>query len=513
MIDQTADDLWQRARALMGAGNEIAARTVLESLVQHRPRHSAAQMTLGHIAWAGDRVRDASRHTLAAAADAPPDAMSIIAVAVALVRVGETVAARNILEHAALVGTQQGTALVCHAGVRRDLGEDARALQLLDRAHALGIDGAEFRFARGLEHVICGHPREAGHDFEASLRMDPASCVAALELARLRTQTADSNHLDEFDRRLRRVAHGTQDHAALEFARYKELEDIGRHEDAWDALASANAIMRVLHPVDPEQMRQQVDRLIGQTANHASGSAAPGEGPQPIFIIGLPRSGTTLLDRLLGSHSRVTSAGELEDFARQLCWSADQRALLDERMLRRLPELDYPQIGRRYLAQTQWRAAGADWYIDKQPWNYMLAGLIHKALPQARLLHLVREPMDVCFSNFRAMLGARYACSFDLRALARQHVEYQRLMAHWHALMSGSILDVSYGELVGDTAATMRKVLAFCGLDWEPGCTDPSRNRASVGTLSAVQSRAGIKGVFGAWRRYERQLATFQAML
>ena len=499
----------------MGAGASTAARGVLEALLQRQPGHAAAHMTLSHIAWAEGRVRDSARHALDAARDPPPEPMSIIAVAMALLRAGETVAARACLEQPALVRSDVGSVLMYHAGMRRELGEDAEALKLMDRAHALGVDGAEFRFARGLEFLVCGHPRQAQADFEASLRMDPAACAATLELARLHRQTAERNHLDDFNRRRSLVAQGSQDHAALEFARYKELEDIGRYDEAWSALAKANATMRDLHPWDSGQSWQQVGRLVEACAPaYFQSQPEFHEGSCPIFIFGLPRSGTTLLDRLLGSHSQVVSVGELEDFARQLCWAADQCALLDTRMLERLPELDYQETGRRYLAQAQWRARGMRFFIDKQPWNYMVAGLIHRALPRARLLHMVRDPMDVCFSNFRAMLGARYAYSFDLQALAGHFRQYRRLMAHWHQVIPGKILDVSYRDLVGDTETTMRKVVEFCGLEWEPACLDPSRNATPIGTLSAVQARGAIQGgTSGAWRRYERQLAELRTAL
>jgi tetratricopeptide (TPR) repeat protein len=516
MIDRSADGLWREAQARMAAGDTAAARAAIGALLQKHPRHAAAHLTLSHIAWAEGRVRDAARHALDTMHDLPPDAMSIIAVGMALLRVGEVVAARECLDHPVLAQTRDGGALMFEAGLRRELGEDREALRLMDRAHELGVDGAEFRFARGLENVICGNRCEAERDLEASLRMDPLACAAALELARLRTQTPGRNHLDEFARRRERVRQGTVDHAALEFARYKELEDLGEYGEAWNALAGANEIMRALHPYDPDRMHHQVDRLIATCAGHffRSGSNG-GEAPQPIFVFGLPRSGTTLLDRLLGSHSQVISAGELEDFGRQLCFAADQRPLLDQRMFERMPGLDYPELGRRYLAQTRWRARSARYFIDKQPWNYMVAGPIHRALPHARMLHMVRDPMDVCFSNFRAMLGERYGYSFDLHALVRHHREYERLMAHWHDEMPGVILDVAYRDLVRDTGSTMRKVLSHCGLDWDPACLDPSRNRTPVGTLSALQARDPVKpgAYFGAWRRYPRQLEGMRAVL
>lgn len=510
--ERSVDGLWRQAQVRMGAGDTTAARGVLESLLQQCPTHASAHMTLSHIAWAEDRVREAAWHALETARHLPTEPISIVATSMALLRVGETVAARACLEHPALARTRNGSVLMYQAGVRRELGEDTEALQLMDRAHALGVDGAEFYFARGLERVICGFAAEAAADFETSLRMDPATCVATLELARLRTQNSEHNHLEDFDRRRSLVAKGTLDHAALEFARYAELEDIGRYDEAWEALASANAVMQIIYPYTPERTRKQVNAIISGHEWQASKSKLSAlAGPQPIFIVGLPRSGTTLLDRLLGSHSCVISAGELEDFSRQLCWASDQRTLLGDQMLQRLPDLDYEEIGRRYLAQTQWRAGEAEFFIDKQPWNYMVAGLVSRALPKARLLHVLRDPMDLCFSNFRAMLGARYAYSSSLNALPQHLLEYSRLMAHWHAMMPGKILNVPYRALVTDTEVTMRRVLAYCGLDWEADCLDPSRNKTPIGTLSATQARGPVHtDAFGIWRPYQRQLATLK---
>lgn len=516
-MDRSVDELWRKAQVCMCAGDRAAARSVLESLLLQAPRHAAAHMTMSHIAWADGRVRDAARHALDTARDfSADDPMAIIALSMALLRAGETVAARECLEHPVLAHARSGQVVMCHAGLRRELGEDARALRLFDRAHALGVEGAEFRFARGLEHVICDHAREAESDFEASLRMDPRSGAATLELARLRVQTPERNHLEELERRRSRVLPGSVDRAALEFARYKELEDIGRYEEAWAALTAGNGIMRALHSYDPLRTRRQVDALIATLSQRVPepDAASKEEGPRPIFILGLPRSGTTLLDRLLGSHSQVVSAGELEDFSRQMCWAADQPEPLGDPMLQALTKLDYREIGHRYLAQTQWRAGAARFFIDKQPWHYMLAGLIRLALPGARLLHLVRDPIDVCFSSYRALLGGKYGYSFDLHALPGHFLEYRRLMSATHAASPGTILDVSYNELVTATEATMRKVLSFCGLKWEPACLDPSRNTTAVATLSAMQARGPVHaGASGAWRPYRRHLEELRQQL
>jgi hypothetical protein len=243
---------------------------------------------------------------------------------------------------------------------------------------------------------------------------------------------------------------------------------------------------------------------------------AEAPGAQPLFVIGMPRSGTTVLDRILGNHSQILSAGELGDFARALRWAADHRCVgpLDPTILERAPRLDFAAVGRRYLEQTQWRAGGRERFVDKLPINWMQAGFIAKALPHARILHMVRDPMDTCFSNFRAFFGVGYGYSYDFAALAAHFRDYRRTIAHWHAVMPGRILDVDYARLVAEPEAVAREVLTFCGLDDEPGCTDLGRNTAPVATLSNQQVREPIhRRAQAEWRRYERQLEPLRAAL
>jgi Sulfotransferase family len=337
----------------------------------------------------------------------------------------------------------------------------------------------------------------------------PAHCGrASLTLARLRTWTADENHLDFIHERLRTVPPGTEDHAAFEFAQYKELEDIGRYDEAFAALARGNAIM---HARLKDQLGFGPDVFDGLVARfpEAPTQTHRFEGPLPIFIVGMPRSGTTLLERILGNHPQVASAGELFDFPRQLRWTADRHGhpLVDAALLEQSRRLDFELLGRRYLEQSQWRAGGKAWYVDKLPPNYLMAGFIARALPQAKILHMVRDPMDVCFSNYRALFGDSFGYSYDLATLAEHHRQYRRLMAHWHAAMPGRIHDVAYADLVTDTEATARTLLAHCGLDFDPACLDTAGNAAPVATLSTAQVREPIHArAIGEWQRYASQL-------
>jgi hypothetical protein len=507
------DRRWNRIQQYLANGQPVAARVALEALLQRDPARAEAHLVLSNIAWMDDRVRDAARHALDAARllSAGPKAITCEVVE-ALLKVGEIVAARACLERIESSAISDGTLLVRLAALRMQLGEHATSLALLDRAALAGADDTNFHYQRGLELTYNGRLEEAEVEHHAALRVDPAFGPSSLALSRLRRQTAQSNHLEAWAERIQQTAAGSDDRISLEFARYKELEDLGRHDEAWQALAAGNALKYARQHYDARHAWELFDSLIKRcTPDLLQPENVHFDGPQPIFIIGMPRSGTTLLDRMLGNHSQVTSAGELDDFGRQLRWAANHRITLDEQIVQHLPELDYAETGRRYLAQTQWRAKGARFFIDKLPRNWMIAGLIRRALPQARILHLVREPMDVCFSNFRALLGDAFAYSYDLDALAAHYLQYRRVVAHWHRAMPGQILDVPYGELVSDPETSIRRVFSFCGLDWEPGCTDLARNTSAVATLSMAQVREPVHTrSFEEWRPYERQLASLR---
>ncbi|WP_347260146.1 sulfotransferase [Rudaea sp.] len=513
---QLVDSLWQDAQRALARDDDRAAIAALEALVKLTPAFTPAHLTLGGIAHAQGRLRDATRHALDAARKLPDDANMIGNVVNALLMVGEVVAARACLAHPAIARCRVGGVLARLAGMQQMLGEHPAALALLERARAAGLDDADLSYLRGVQLTFNGRIDDAIVELERCLRLGPTYGRASVTLARLSKQTAERNHLDYIRAQLRRVARGGEDHAAFEFAQYKELEDLGEYDAAWQALERGNAIMyaRLGHDIAREQAR--IDALIARSSAEFVNQpgAIPHEGPQPIFIVGMPRSGTTLLDRILGNHSQVASAGELGDFARQLRWAADHVSVqpVDEAILDRAARLDYAEIGRRYLAQTQWRARGKAWFVDKLPINYVQAGFIARALPQARILHMTRAPLDVCFSNWRAFFGAGYAYSYALDALAAQYSDYRRVMAHWHAIMPGRILDVSYEALTGDPARVAHEVFDFCGLPFEPGALDISRNTAPVATLSAMQVRGAIRRrEVAEWAPYAARLGSLAA--
>lgn len=510
--------LWARIRRYLETRQEDAARIALEKLVQAAPADVEARVLLaGAIVSSDARVRECLAHLEAATKALPENADLVAMVALAMLRVGDVIGARRCLENPAVVATTSIEDSMSLAHVHQLLGEHAKSLAFMDRAKALGHDNPDFRYFRGLQLQFNGRLQEAEAEMETCLKMGPTFGRASLMLARLKTQTRQSNHLAYIREQLRRAEPDSEDRASFEFAQYKELEDLGEDDEAWAALERANRIMDRLFRHDGQAEGRLFDALIERTGtDFLQPASTEFDGPAPIFVIGLPRSGTTLLERILGNHSMVESAGELNDFPRQMQWQANHYCfpVLDATLLARADELDYANIGRRYLQQSQWRARGKKYYVDKLPPNFMLAGFIHRALPQAAILHMVRDPMDACFSNYKAMFGNAYAYSYEPNLLVDHYRRYRRLMAHWHGVMPGRILDVSYNELVRDPETKTREILAFCQLPFEAGCADLTRNRTPVATLSSAQTRRAINDrSIGEWRRYSGKLAWMETEL
>lgn len=518
------EDFRQSVQGLVDARQWTAARTALESFLQNTPRDVPARMELAWVMLRQGLFRTSGSQLLKAAAIPSNGDLLDIQLAQRLVFSGEIVAARSCLDRIGLADAPVPL-MVAQAHLRWTLGEFNAARQLMDRVAAIGADDPDQLHLHATLLQVTGDIDRASQVLETSLHRWPNFGDAAVARSNLRRQTTASNHLDFLREQLRRLPDdGTPEtrfaRAEFESALFKELDDLGNHDEAWLALARSNALMSSINPYDGVGEATVTEGLID-----VASSLGPPEirtariptGPMPIFIVGMPRSGTTLLDRMLSSHSQVTSAGEINDFLRQLHWVADVPPVGIAGMLatlRRVPQMNLAALGERYLAQTRWRAQGHRFYIDKLPINIQMVPFIRRALPHAPILHMVRDPMDVCFSNFRAMFGNVSAYSYDMQALAHYHGLYRRLVDAWHASLPDAMLDVHYADLVCQPAVVLRKVLKHCGLEEEEACLHPERNEAPVATPSSMQVREPIhtRGL-GTWRPYAHHLEPLRRLL
>lgn len=505
--------MWRRAQEHLAQGGTAAARGLLEALLLRQPDHFAACMLLASIHLNDRHVRDASTQALLASRSVPDtDVEAVAAAAQCLLRCGEMVAARNLLARCDFQSKPlDGPYLRLLARVHQKLGDNPSALGLMERAFALGHDNPDLRYFHGLQLQFHGQFGAARGEMQQCLRLLPTHGRAALALARLGKRQPDAQRAAFVRAQLGAVAQGTEEHAAFEFAQFEERESLQEPGAAFAALDRGNAIMHRRLAGAARLDGELVDgvRRVATRAFTRGPGLPQAEGPVPIFVVGLPRSGTTVLDRMLDNHPDVVSAGERTDFPLQLRWCADLHGdqPLDALLLERIPDLDYAELGRRYLGQTQWRACGKAYYVDKLPPNYLLVGLIRRALPFAPILHMVRDPMSVCFSNYKTLFGSSYAHSYDLREMAEHHALYSRLMSHWREVIPEGLLDVPYAQLVAEPEAMLARIFHFCGLRAVAGCSDLTRNHTTVATMSCIQAREPLdaRGI-DEWRRYRTQL-------
>ncbi len=248
--------------------------------------------------------------------------------------------------------------------------------------------------------------------------------------------------------------------------------------------------------------------------------ASPGHpSTEPIFIVGMPRTGTTLVERILASHPAVFAAGELTHFGLELKRLAGtpSNLVLDPQTLQAAAQVDPATLGRRYLDSTRPRTGHTPHFIDKMPLNFFYAAIIARALPHARLICLRRDPMDTCLSNYRQLFAtgfSYYRYAFDLADTGRYYLQFERLVEHYATLLGPRLLQVRYEDVVADTEAEARRLLGFCGLDWDPAVLDFHRNASPVATASSVQVRQPVyRTSVGRWRRYGDRLAPLAEVL
>lgn len=516
--------LWRRSREYLEAGHLLAAQASLEGLVQRLPDEPFFRMELGQLLLRREQPQAATAQWLQVATTRlPDDPWLVLQLAQQLCHVGEVVAARACLDRLAQLRDLPAELCAEQAQLRSTLGDFPECRIALEQALAAGSDAPDDHYLQAMMYQFSGDVAAAERVLDECVRRWPFFGGASIALANLRKQTTDSHHLDFLRGQLRRIpphAATPSDNlvrAEFEAALFKELDDLGQYGEAWSALSRSNALMHALNPYDGSLETAITDALLthpdlsGDTTKSAQPRPA---GPTPIFIVGMPRSGTTLLDRMLSNHSDVVSAGEINDFMRQFHWVADVPPGGMLKAIHQSAQIDYAELGARYLAQSQWRARGHGYYIDKLPANIQMVAFIRRALPHALILHMVRDPMDVCFSNYRAMFGTSSAYSYDLPALVHYYGEYERLVSHWHEQLPGAMLDVSYTELVTTPEATLRGVLQHCGLDFEVACLRPEGNTAPVATPSNIQVREPIHTrSVGQWHHYEEPLAPLRRML
>jgi tetratricopeptide (TPR) repeat protein len=344
------------------------------------------------------------------------------------------------------------------------------------------------------------------------IRLDPDDTEAHLLRAGMRTQSPELNNVAELESAYSRTDSRPKSRVQLCYALAKELEDLGEYDRSFDYLAEGSKLRRQEMTYDPASDLDTIDTIVSNFGPAQFQRGIEGHiNAEPIFVVGMPRTGTTLVERVLGSHSVVQSAGELMTFSLELIKQCNKvtgpRARSAADLAARALSVDFAALGEAYITATRPTTGEKAHFVDKMPLNFLYAGMIHLALPKAKIVLLERDPMDTCYAVFKTLFERVYPFSYDLVELANYFVAYRKLMDHWLETMPGVIHVIRYEDLVTEPRPVIEDLLEHCNLSFEEQCLRFYDNTSPSTTASATQvRRAFSRASIGKWRNYEKQL-------
>jgi tetratricopeptide (TPR) repeat protein len=424
--------------------------------------------------------------------------------AMILLRLGRAAEANAVVESAARYAPGAGDAYNSLAHVSVALGRHERANALYRRAVELGPNVSRHWFNLASSERSLGRLEQAEAACDRAIALDSREYRGYLLRSELRMQTAAANHVEQLRRALARPDLEIPARVLLGYALGKELDDLGRYEEAfkWFALAASARRSRLAYDVeiDERRLRGAIEAYPSEPTRAASGRI---DSSRFVFIVGLPRSGTTLVDRILTGLPGVRSNGETDNFEHALAASSAQHAV------------DWDAVAAAYARLAAGGGGDAQRVIiEKLPLNYLHLGAIHRALPQARLVLVSRAPLDCCFAMYRTLFGDAYPFTYQFEDLARYYAAYSALIAHWRGAFGEAIHEVHYEELVRDPGRIGEALARACGLEWLDSAVEVEKNAAVCLTQSAAQVRRPIyRSSAGSWHHYRTQLQPLIAAL
>lgn len=513
---QRVQERLAQAEAALGHGDPSAAHDLAMQVLGQAPGEAHAQYIAGRAAAMLGRIPQALEHLHRAASLQPRRAGYLVDFARELMRARRSGDALQIA-HRALPLVRDDPAMLGTLGlIYTHCQAHERAGAAFRRAALLAPNDPICRFNHAMALAFGGEPDRSEAELEACLALAPDCWPAHALLSRLRRQTPERNHVERLNRLLLQAEQDAAERAPLHMALGKEHEDLGDYERAFRHFVAGKAAKRHVH--DSGDDAALVQALIDAFPDPVQPSTGY-RTDEPIFVVGMPRSGTTLLDRILSSHPEVHSAGELENFGLVLGGLSGHgnAAPTTAAAIVRAREAAWEALGEQYLLSTRPATSLKPRFVDKFPHNFLYLGFIARALPDAKIVCLRRHPLDTCLGNLREpfMDGSPFhGYASNLEDIGRYYIQFDRLMAHWKRVLPGRILEIPYESLVTDQETVTRRLLDHCELPWNEACLHFEHNRAPTTTASALQVRAPLhRGALGRWRNYAPRLEPLRALL
>jgi len=407
-----------------------------------------------------------------------------------------------------------------YAAVCVGIGDHERALSVYRKLLVGAPQTAELQHSIAHTLKTLGRRDEAVTAYRAAAAERPSFGDAYWSLANLKTYRFTDDELAAMRSRERSAQIAPADRYHLCFALGKALEDRGEYQESWRYYERGNQLKKSESRFRVEQIERntRLQQVVCTAAFFAERAGFGCPSPDPIFIVGLPRSGSTLLEQILASHSRVEGTMELADIPRIVLGLQGRQMDSDTPLypgnLRRLTPADFQQLGEKYIGDTRVYRSDKPQFIDKMPNNFRHVGLIHLMLPNARIIDARREPMACCLGNLKQLFAAGQEFAYGVDDIARYYRTYLELMRHWDQVLPRQVLRVHHEDVVDDLEGSVRRILEYCGLGYEPQCVEFHKTQRSVRTASSEQVRQPIfREGLEQWKHFEPWLGPLKAAL
>jgi len=508
------------ATSLFSDGDLAPAEAIVRAFLLQHGDHIEAMRLLARIGHKREVLDDAELLLAAVLQLAPDYQAARLDYARVLLDRHKYAAARRELETLLALEPANRLYRTIYATTIVGLGEHGRAVELYRDLLIETPEAAEIHLSVAHSLKTLGRRNEAIDAYRTAAAMRAGYGDAYWSLANLKTYRFTDQEIERM--RGDEAATGTQpvDRYHLCFALGKALEDRGAYEESWRYYERGNELKRAESRYRPEVIETNTRNQI-EVCTREFFAARAGVGlqdPDPIFILGLPRSGSTLIEQILASHSRVEGTQELAEIPR-IALELQGRAPDPDNprypgVLAELAAADFLRLGQKYLDDTRIYRTDKPFFIDKMPNNFRHIGLIHLLLPNARIIDARREPMACCFSNLKQLFASGQEFTYSVDDIARYYRTYLELMRHWDAVLPGRILRIWHEDVVEDLEGNVRRILDFCGLPLEPACIEFYKTERSVRTASSEQVRQPIfREGLDSWKHFEPWLGPLKCAL
>ncbi|MDF2178714.1 sulfotransferase [Aliiglaciecola sp. CAU 1673] len=509
--------LHQQAINLINQRRYTEAHPLCVQVIQAQPGHADAYFLLGVINFElGQVAKSTALIEEAIKRDPKPEYLAHLAKAHALL--GNLRQAKALAQACPPEKLDNALTLDTLGVALSRVGLHQQALQYFEKALQLDASKAAYHYNLAVSAKFCGDFDTAKSAFETAINLKPDYAQAHFALSDLGGIDTQNHHLH----RLEPLYQANSDADAglhLGHAMAKEYEALGQYDQAFailrdckdKKLASINYDF-----AEDARLYTHCQQLLLQYKDKMSQGCVSEE---PIFVLGMPRSGTTLVERILSSHSEVTSAGELQDFGMAVkeLTRTPSRQVLDVQTLESAYQIDFAQLGERYLQRTRAVTGQTPRFVDKLPFNFFYLDLIRRALPKAKILCLLRNPLDTCIGNFRQLFSISspyYSYAYNLENTGRFYAAFRQWVEAFSQMQHPHFRFVDYEKLVANPEEEVRALLDFCGLSWQQACLRVEDNQTPVSTASKVQVREPINTrSVGRWRRYQAYTQELEQLL